>query len=292
MELLAQQREQGRYKSTWNTRTEELEPPTLVDEEEGRKTSFIKIPSEISATSISTSVTQCFTPPNESIQEGRGSSESESRESHVGTNRKKSQRDIMTGKELADLENVEAMMLEAMQIKEIERMIKNETDGESQWFRASMELDTLSMDSSSNESNKMTNHEQEQAAENKTTLAVSYKYKPIHLFFKRKGSNEDRVVIEPHILTTTEEAMCSDEKEDVSTIEMSPMISYCTQQLLNTLNKNMKNENERSNNCFGIMRLICDRLQMILKTGAAIELQTLLRRCTYPKRDVIRWNTK
>ena len=63
----------------------------------------------------------------------------------------------MTGKELVDLENIEAMMLEALQIKETELLMKNETDGESQWFRASMELDSLSMDSSTNKSNKMTN---------------------------------------------------------------------------------------------------------------------------------------
>ena len=81
-----------------------------------------------------------------------------------------------------------------------------------------MELNTLLMDSSTNESNKMTKNEQEQA-ESKTTLLDSYKYKPVHLFFKRKSSNEDQFVVEPHILTTTEEAMCSAEnKEDVSTL--------------------------------------------------------------------------
>ena len=93
----------------------------------------------------------------------------------------------------------------------------------------------------------MTKNEQEQA-ESKTTLPDSYIYKPIYLFFKRKSSNEDQFVVEPHILTTIEEGMCSVEKEDVSTIEMSLLISYCTHQVLNTLNKKMKNENERSNN--------------------------------------------
>ena len=77
----------------------------------------------------------------------------------ISINRKKSQQCIMTGKELVDLENIEAIMLEALQIKQTELLIKNKTDGESQWFRASMELDTL--DSSTNKSNKMTKNDQE-----------------------------------------------------------------------------------------------------------------------------------
>eukprot|EP00956_Cyclotella_meneghiniana_P032003 scaffold86042_cov80-Cyclotella_meneghiniana.AAC.1 len=38
------------------------------------------------------------------------------------------------------------------------------------------------------------------------------------------------------------------------------------------------------------LRLICNRLYMVKRIGAAIELVALLRRCLYPKRDVIRWS--
>ena len=39
-----------------------------------------------------------------------------------------------------------------------------------------------------------------------------------------------------------------------------------------------------------ITKLICSRLYMVQMICIAIELQALLRRCSYPKRDVIRWN--
>ena len=47
----------------------------------------------------------------------------------ISINRKKSQRCIMIGKEQVDLENIEAMMLEALQIKETEFMIKTRLMG-------------------------------------------------------------------------------------------------------------------------------------------------------------------
>eukprot|EP00956_Cyclotella_meneghiniana_P018600 scaffold31084_cov37-Cyclotella_meneghiniana.AAC.2 len=40
-----------------------------------------------------------------------------------------------------------------------------------------------------------------------------------------------------------------------------------------------------------VLCLICTRLQMIQRTGTALELTALLRRCSYPKRDEIRWGS-
>ena len=57
-----------------------------------------------------------------------------------------------------------------------------------------------------------------------------------------------------------------------------------------------RKEKEICSNCLGFdsdsnktLRLICNRLYTINMSGATKELEALLRRCTYPKRDVIRW---
>lgn len=59
---------------------------------------------------------------------------------------------------------------------------------------------------------------------------------------------------------------------------------------------NNRKEDEICSNCLGYdsdsnktLRLICNRLYTIDMSGAAKELEALLRRCIYPKRDVIRW---
>lgn len=58
-------------------------------------------------------------------------------------------------------------------------------------------------------------------------------------------------------------------------------------------NKNKIEEmicNKRVRDSNTTLRLICNRLYMVKRIGTAIELVALLRRCLYPKRDVIRWS--
>ena len=81
------------------------------------------------------------------------------------------------------------------------------------------------------------------------------------------------------------------------TIGIRRLISKCNAQQLFPWKNILKQFNEWV--CFDrmgyehrkVLCLICTRLHMIQRTGNALELTALLRRCSYPKRDVIRWSS-
>eukprot|EP00956_Cyclotella_meneghiniana_P039486 scaffold172629_cov81-Cyclotella_meneghiniana.AAC.1 len=79
-------------------------------------------------------------------------------------------------------------------------------------------------------------------------------------------------------------------------IGMRWLIRKCNAQRLLPWTCILQLDKQECINCIGyehgrVLCLICTRLQMIQRTGTALELTALLRRCSYPKRDVIRWGS-
>eukprot|EP00956_Cyclotella_meneghiniana_P006591 scaffold8716_cov65-Cyclotella_meneghiniana.AAC.5 len=115
-----------------------------------------------------------------------------------------------------------------------------------------------------------------------------YNCKPINSFFMPKRALEDRDVREKdiNVIETNK-----NENEKSITAEMLRLIRSVDKHLLTKWKSTTKEYNDCNyfrNNI--IARLICSRWYMSQKIGSAIELSVLLRRCSYPKRDVIRWS--
>eukprot|EP00956_Cyclotella_meneghiniana_P024199 scaffold48306_cov41-Cyclotella_meneghiniana.AAC.2 len=75
--------------------------------------------------------------------------------------------------------------------------------------------------------------------------------------------------------------------------EKGDMITTIENEIKMIDNKNKIEEmifNNRVRDSNTTLRLICNRLYMVKRIGAAIELVALLRRCLYLKWDVIRWS--
>ena len=82
------------------------------------------------------------------------------------------------------------------------------------------------------------------------------------------------------------------EEQPSVTIEMGRLIIECNKQWL--LPWTMRKQLDETTNRIGYehqFRLISTRMHMIRRIGTALELAALLRRCSYPKRDVIRWSS-
>lgn len=98
---------------------------------------------------------------------------------------------------------------------------------------------------------------------------------------------------EPNTPTTNERIEKSLQDENIVAIEMVRLIRACGKQLLNPWKTKTEYFDGYINHLgYGhkITRLICIRLYMVQRISVAVELAALLRRCSYPKRDVIRWN--
>ena len=83
------------------------------------------------------------------------------------------------------------------------------------------------------------------------------------------------------------------EEQPSVTIQMRRLIIICNKQWL--LPWTMMKQFDEAINRIGYehhreFRLISTRMHMTRRIGTALELAALLRRCSYPKRDVIRWN--
>ena len=88
------------------------------------------------------------------------------------------------------------------------------------------------------------------------------------------------------------------DKQTAGIIGLQRLIRFNTQPLLPWTNIEMKQGDDCNSIKYElpgyghyITRLICIRLYMVRMICIAIELQALLRRCSYPKRDVIRWSS-
>ena len=83
---------------------------------------------------------------------------------------------------------------------------------------------------------------------------------------------------------TDSEVYTTEKKHGMSKYEVTPETTmYWREEIMNVAEAN----------CLGykqhILRLINNRFRLVRKAGKAIESIVLLRRCLYPKRDVIRW---
>ena len=150
-----------------------------------------------------------------------------------------------------------------------------------------------------------------------------YAQKPIDSYFKRKTNKVENTTLITTNENETDNEMVEFLIREMAIIEMiksekthykqasidsfkstTSKVMICSntarkdakekQSVQNGLNYNMR-EDKICNNCLGYegsktLRLICNRLYMVKTIGVAIEIQTLLRRCSYPKRDVIRWS--
>ena len=110
--------------------------------------------------------------------------------------------------------------------------------------------------------------------------------------------SEKTQYIQQHIDSCLElmknEVMCKDITKINSFIEKDEMTTTIENALIKMIDNENKIEemicNNRVRDSNTTLRLICNRLYMVKRIGAAIELVALLRRCLYPKRDVIRWS--
>jgi hypothetical protein len=121
-------------------------------------------------------------------------------------------------------------------------------------------------------------------------------------FFKRElaiiemNRNEKTQYIQQHIDSCLELMKNVVMRKDISIssfTEKGDMITTIENEIKMIDNKNKIEEmifNNRVRDSNTTLRLICNRLYMVRRIGAAIELVTLLRRCLYPKREVIRWS--
>ena len=189
-------------------------------------------------------------------------------------------------------------------IKEIENRIYAELEGqvvesilnmkdEWPWLDATSPS-TYEDDASSMETLEESIHDIEMN-ENKTPLLPKdYKYRPIDSFFKRaEVVSNRRGSIESGNERKTEN-MSKDklnkikEKETMATEIALVIIRKCKQQLLTAWKWKIECS-IRYGYEHNIAQLLRKRESKVQRTGNAMEMQVLLRRCSYPKRDVIRW---
>ena len=123
-----------------------------------------------------------------------------------------------------------------------------------------------------------------------------YNCKPINSFFMPKRVTENRDVREKELNMTIRNEIQHNKlsrEEKAITTAMKRLISKCREQLL-VVWKSPTHQLDDNINRLGyehsyIIRLICSKGYMNPRISTAVELAALLRRCSYPKRDVIRW---
>lgn len=121
-------------------------------------------------------------------------------------------------------------------------------------------------------------------------INLSKRIVTINLFSKPMKAGEDSsgsLEIMKRTRTNKSDQNTSRQKVTTATAILI-VISHCKQHLLTE--GNLKIE---CNIPLGyeqkMTRLKCNRLYKVQRTGIAVEIQVLLRRCSYPKQDVIRW---
>ena len=134
-----------------------------------------------------------------------------------------------------------------------------------------------------------------------SNLPKYYSYKPIDRFFKVKQRKKEHTVIDYEISKERSKPRQKKERMKITkrggTRKPPPDHRIDNTSLLGKRHESKKRKKRtvwsKNKTHLGyrqqLMMLICNRAHMVKRIGEALKMLVLLRRCLYPKRDVIRW---
>ena len=306
--------------------TEYIDPPPLINEDdvEGESISPLKVTTHIS-TQIETGLKTKegegakLRPPIRTSLDSTRWDKLSSNLNPVGRQEVYNENDYTYAERV---EAAEARILSALDIQEVESRLN--LDGQWHWLDSSYneededeETITSASDSSMEKFIKDMNEHTERRIRNpkqvilefesieasrrkeeELCLPSNYKYRRIETFFAKRNNMKEKKAPTNNVVQLATRLNRKSRNETIVTTKRRRKIIR-THRHKHRWAKRSKNEcSKKTREVFKdsigcrqrSARLICNRSYVVQKIGIAWEMIALLRRCLYPKRDVIRWN--